>query len=836
MDQQQINYGGMADLGAVPLQQTQPTQQAPSPEFDLSVLGATPLNAESSQPAQIPELPESELWKGRFEAAAKGLVSRPVVAAAQKYFGVTPEEAALREKGLGKEAAAIEFGAMALPAIFTLGESALLKAGFTGLASGVAKVATLGEFTQAGLLSKAGQAAAKGLGVKGATATLATAMGVENALFAAADETAKAIEGNPNTVSQAVWNVGLSGLTGVGLGAAVGKTGELWKTKYGPQYKSFINDFTSRWKDVTKGDLPAAGAVADELQKVITLADESTNQVFGVTGLKRQELKSLLPDIASTEAKEAFNKAVYDTDKFFKTIQKDPDTFYLPSSAKKQIKAASNNLLDVMVNPGSTGAEMFSAIDDFKKIVGSHSKFERGMPVAQEQGSALTKKLFGSLMSNLENESAWGMAAKRQNEINKASSKFFQSTKPFQTLVTSIGPDGKRFVDPAKLETLINQAKKGSARGVVKQERLEYFLDVVDDLYDTIEKIDTRLGTKVLSERPTMTASRAVTEKLTPGMKAADMLYGRAIDMASEAGGMALGYKLGKGVGFPFAEYLGAAFGHYQLKPLLKTVLPAVVKPMLAAETVAAGGVRAAGQVIGAVAEGGLLAKAAADNLFLDDKPINGNNKATPQHLERLDKQLQKIERDPQSLMDLNNDFAEFMPIHGSALNTTAMQAISYLTQKRPYPKQNMPMDTVIQPNKAQLTDYYRTLEIAENPLVVVNKIKNGSLKSKDLVDFRSMYPTLYEDLTKKIMSSYADHIQKGGKVAYQVKKGLSLFSLSPLDTCLTPQAIQSAQAVFAKNNVPQQQQMPAMAPKSSRKSQAPEMAQTDSQRRMANR
>jgi len=812
----------------VALEPVAPQSQEPS------VSGAMPeqMDVPRYEDTMSLELPSSEMWKGRLEAGLRGLVSRPLVAAGQKALGITPEESQLREEALGKEATAIEFGAMALPAIFTLGESLALKAGFTGLASGVAKVATLGEFTQAGLLSKAGQAAVKGLGVKGATAGLATAMGVENALFAAADETAKAIEGNPNTVSQAVWNVGLSGLTGIGLGAAIGKTGELWKTKYGPSYKSFINDFTSRWKDVTKGNVPAAEAVGAELQTVVNSADEATGLITGARGLKRAEISKLLPDTADEGIKFQANKALYDVDQYLKKVATDPKTY--GGKAAGIIEEAGEELAGTLADINAKPSDIYFALDNFKQKIGPLGKFDpRFMGAAEKPAASAINELYGLLKGNLENESIWGLAAKRQKQVNEAASKFFRSVKDLKSVAMSKGPNGEWVINPDKLNTLINQAKKGKA--AVKQDVLNQFLDSVDDLFDTIDSIDSKLGIGSTLERPTMTASRAVTQKLTPGMKAADMLYGRAIDAASEAGGMALGYKMGKGLGLPFAEYLGAAFGHYQLKPLLKTVLPAVVKPMLAAETVAATGLRAAGQVIGAAAQGGTLAKLAADNLFLDDKPVKGNDKTSPQHLEKLDKQLQKIERNPQALMELNDEFSEFMPTHGSALNTTAMNAIAYLTEKRPFPKQNMPMDTVVPPSKAQMTDYYRTLEIAEDPLVIVKKIKNGSLKSKDLIDFRSMYPTLYEDLTKKIMSSYADHLQKGGKVSYKVKKGLSLFSMNPLDTCLTPQAIQSAQAVFAKSNVPPQQ-MPLMAPKSSRKSQLPSLAETDSQRRQINR
>lgn len=823
----------MNEFGLVPIDEatSQPIELAQQPVE--SVVSPQP-NEFGLVPAEVKQAPLSgiEALKGRGEAALRGLISRPGAVLVQKALGVTPEESAFREAGLGKEALAYEFGAMALPAVLTLGESLAARAGLAGVATGLAKAATLGEFTQAGVMSAIGKKAVEKAAEKGlasAAGKVAVQFGVENALFAAADETAKALEGNPNSVSQAAWNVGLSGLTGMGLGAGIGKAGELWKTKYGPAYKSFTKDFASRWKDVTKGDLPAADVVASELQAVVNSADEATGMVTGAQGLKRQEVAKLLPDVADEKITNQASKAFSDVSDYLEKVVKEPGTYRVQGT--RMIREARDRMLDEITRPGATAADVFFALDDFKQTIGPLGKFDpRFMGAAQKPGTGAINDLYQLIKTNLEDEAIWGLAAKRQKEVNQAASKFFRSVKDLKTVAMTKGPNGEWIVNPDKLNTLINQAKKG--KGEIKQNILNNFLDAVDDMYGTIEKIDSKLGIAPSVERPTMTASRAVTQKLTPGMKAADYLYGRAIEAASEAGGLAIGYKMGKGLGIPFAEYLGAAFGHYQLKPLLKTVLPVVVKPMLTAEAVGSSSLRAAGQVIGAVATGETLSKLAADSLWLKDKPVKGNNKSDPKHLEKLDKQILEMQRNPQSLIEMNDDLSELLPKQGAALSATAMNAMSYLIEKRPFPKQNMPLDKIVQPTKAQMMDYYRTLEIAENPLVVVKKIKDGNLKSKDVVDFRMMYPTLYDDLMKKIMSSYADHLQKGGAVSYKVKKGLSLLTASPLDSTFTPQAMQAAQSTYQPKNLPAPQE-PQFAAKSSRKSRVPEMTQTEQQRRI---
>jgi hypothetical protein len=222
------------------------------------------------------ELTPTEKVVGGLEAFGKGLVSRPVVAAAQKALGVSPVEARKREAGLGGAATALEIAGLAGPALATLGAAGAARLGVAGAARAIAPIATLGEFTQAGLLTKAGLGAAKKLGVEGAIKTAAVAAGVENALFAVADETAKAIEGNPNSAQKAIYNVAMSGVLGTAVGGGLGTVGELWKSKLGPKYASFMDDFIGRSRDHAKGAIPAAEAVGQELQTIVNTADEAT--------------------------------------------------------------------------------------------------------------------------------------------------------------------------------------------------------------------------------------------------------------------------------------------------------------------------------------------------------------------------------------------------------------------------------------------------------------------------------------------------------------------------------------------------------------------------------
>jgi hypothetical protein len=199
----------------------------------------------------------------------------------------------------------------------------------------------------------------------------------------------------------------------------------------------------------------------------------------------------------------------------------------------------------------------------------------------------------------------------------------------------------------------------------------------------------------------------------------------------------------------------------------------------------------------------------------------------------RLDEQAKIFQKDPQEFVKKAEAVGHYMPEASLAYSAQAARTFGYLNQKRPEPKKNGMLDNEIKPSREKLGQYSRTLEIAEQPLSVMKKILDGTLTSKDVIDLKSMYPELYQDFQKRIMNKMVDHAAKGKIISSKIKKSLSVFSAHPLDSNLTPMAIQAAQATYQQQGQAPEQQMPQMAPKSSRKSQLPTQTQTDQQRRI---
>ena len=146
------------------------------------------------------------------------------------------------------------------------------------------------------------------------------------------------------------------------------------------------------------------------------------------------------------------------------------------------------------------------------------------------------------------------------------------------------------------------------------------------------------------------------------------------------------------------------------------------------------------------------------------------------------------------------NSIAKYFPEHNVLLNAAKSRISNYLNSVRPISTAStLPYDK-IHKDKIKERQYDKTLDLANNPLSVLKHIKNGTLLPKQVHDFRSMYPELYNNLSKKITETIMQGKLKDEKMPpYKTRQAMSLFLGSNLDSTLTPQNIMAAQAVFVQ-------------------------------------
>lgn len=183
---------------------------------------------------------------------------------------------------------------------------------------------------------------------------------------------------------------------------------------------------------------------------------------------------------------------------------------------------------------------------------------------------------------------------------------------------------------------------------------------------------------------------------------------------------------------------------------------------------------------------------------------FNGSEVVVPTKLipskedrEKLEKKLKGLMANQNDLMDIGSKVAHYMPEHGTALAQTAAQGVSFLNSIRPQVVKQSPLDSDMEPSQAERAKYDRALDIAQQPMVVMQSIKDGDVTPDDLSVLQNVYPALYTRMRQKVSGEMIESIHRGEKIPYQSSLGLSAFLGHPLDSTMTPLSIQTTQAAL---------------------------------------
>lgn len=256
--------------------------------------------------------------------------------------------------------------------------------------------------------------------------------------------------------------------------------------------------------------------------------------------------------------------------------------------------------------------------------------------------------------------------------------------------------------------------------------------------------------------------------------------------------------------------YIGAAAGAIT-KTLGKEIPDAakltLLKFMGSAKPVDALGFKAAAELINHTMSGEKAMVKASSNVFKIGSAKAALPDASQKERELLDKNLKKLQQNPESLMQIGDKAAYYMPDHGIALTAFASNAAQYLNSQRPTTAAYAPLDTPVNPTPIQMAAYNNKLDIANNPLLVFDKIKNGTVTPDDIQALTAVYPALKTRMTSQLSSHMADAIAKKQTIPYKTRMGISLFTGQPMDSTMTPTAIMNAQTanLISSAHSPQQ-------------------------------
>lgn len=207
------------------------------------------------------------------------------------------------------------------------------------------------------------------------------------------------------------------------------------------------------------------------------------------------------------------------------------------------------------------------------------------------------------------------------------------------------------------------------------------------------------------------------------------------------------------------------------------------------------GAFKAAASFIANITKGEALITKATKNVFKEGADVLPASKVPSEEaLDRLDKRLAALQKDPTPLVDSGGNVGHYMPEHAGALGETNARVVNYVNSKRPMEARLGPLDAPTPPSENDVQDFRKVLEIAQQPLTVVERIKDGSLAPEDVMHLQAMYPKIYDNLVNKLTAAMGDHVTAGEEVPYHTRMALSLFMGQPLDATMTPEAIIAAQ------------------------------------------
>lgn len=726
---------------------------------------------------------------------------------AETALGVKPEDIRARTEQNPVSAGVGEIGGLLIPGAPEA--RALESAG--KLASNVVRGSTM--------LSKVGRAAVKGA--------------VENALFQGGDEVSKAFTEDPGQTAQtAMSSIGLSTILGGALGAGFGSIPELWN---GSKADKFVDEFKSRINEhLTNPDLESESA--NNLTSFHGETQKGSDSLFkGAYDDAGNRLPSV-KDQAVEKALPAMNDKILDqgvgevTNKFMDSIEKmkeDADTFQpkFTKSLEKDFQKWQTTVDRLDVKP----IDIFKATEDLKRTLQERSKI--GIPIDNSNPAFDSikelKSLAADLRKRLEDESVWGEAGKFQKETNSAYSEFQKPLKDFnQSFGAKVG--GEYQVDPDKVSSYLNQAAK--EKGAIRNEKLQNYLDAADKYRDSINEAHEKIGIAGPFDAKSKDSLNMLTDKLPIGAKAADSVIKGVL---SKSGGNSAG-----AIGGVLAGWPGYMVGKHIVGPVLDSVVPNIIKPILGSAKDGTA-LKTAMDYIGEFSRGESRINRGISNLFKAGKEVlPASLMPDEKDKTKLDNQLKQLAQNPEKMTDVSGQLSHYLPDHGQAIAQTSMVAVNYLNSQRPESPKVSPMDTPNKIDPMKKAEWNRTLGIAQQPLSILNSIKQGTLQPNDIKTLSTLYPSLYKKISSGIVSEISSRIDKSELIPYRTKMGMSLFLGQPVDSTMQPQSILAAQPFTQQ---PAQQSQPqskkattAQASKSMAK--ATQSAMTPEQNRVAQR
>jgi len=446
--------------------------------------------------------------------------------------------------------------------------------------------------------------------------------------------------------------------------------------------------------------------------------------------------------------------------------------------------------------------QKFKALDDLKSDLQGLVNYARNSSEDTALGG-VAKDFAAKIRTGLEDRKVWGAAGDVQRVTNEATSNLIKATKDFRGQVTT-NTMGENQIDPAKVQTLLNQTNAGKISR--KANVVGNYLDATQKQADAINQVHLDNGLEApLSSKlnPTPTLDHALNTPITPGVTLARWANrnGSSVlaNAAGETGAGLVGGGLGALVGHPL---VGAWMGEKVLSPIFS----ALAKP-LAENAVNATAAKASVDYLGQVIKGTRALSTATSNLLKPGVQVLAKDLIPDQESrDRLQKSLDNVQN-PQNMIQVGGQIGHYLPQHATAAASVAAVASQYLNSLKPKQPVQNGFDTPPPIDKAQQAKYNRQLDIAQQPLMVLQHVKNATLLPQDVQTLHTIYPNLHSQMVSQISNELIKAKTDGVLIPYSQRVSLSMLLGTPIGSTMTPQSMQAIMRSSMTQQAQQQNQ-----------------------------
>lgn len=341
-------------------------------------------------------------------------------------------------------------------------------------------------------------------------------------------------------------------------------------------------------------------------------------------------------------------------------------------------------------------------------------------------------------------------------------------------------------------DEILSRASKGAAPGEIRTKKI----------YDSISQMSPEMRDWLYTpeQQKTLTALETMRRQLTGidhnwsgTAKAADLMKKHGMAGALGIASMLMGHG-------PWTGALLGEAGRYLTRDLPDAMKLGFLKFLGSNAETNPKGFAAMTNYLSHVIRGEAKTAKVVKSIFESGRSVVPSRELSPKEVEKIDTRLRKLQDVPDDLFEVGKDVAHYMPEHGTMMAQTASNAVNYLNSLRPNEQKASIFDRKPTVDPQAQANYVKALEIAENPLSIVDSVKNGSILTQDIQHLRSLYPGLYQNLSNKMTDEITKIDHDETPVKYNTRVGLSAFLGTTLDSSLSQPSIMAAQNTFQIN------------------------------------